>query len=186
MANMNKRIEGLDPRVLSSCTINSISQFEKFEKFMFKEPESQKMVFFGTHIDVARGNTQASKNIVESFPSHLYPESIVTRSNGWCDKGSYKSWNKCNINGQCFTECDDGLCHSQHKNEETRIGVPGQCVDWYVVLYISPTLLFEKKSIFLSSSCYKLNLLCMKILFMHSFLHTESLLPTTCLIQSEN
>ena len=55
----------------------------------------------------------------------------VTSGNGWCDKGVYKSWNKCNINGKCFVDCEDGLCYEQHKNNAERIVVPNGCSTWY-------------------------------------------------------
>ena len=55
----------------------------------------------------------------------------VTSGNGWCSKGVYKSWNKCNINGKCYVDCTDGLCYEQHKNEAERIIVPSGCSNWY-------------------------------------------------------
>ena len=60
------------------------------------------------------------------------PENVViTSGNGWCDKGVYKSWNKCNINGKCYVDCTDGLCYEQHRTNAERIIVPNGCDTWY-------------------------------------------------------
>ncbi|CBY31517.1 unnamed protein product [Oikopleura dioica] len=122
------RISQLSPRVLNSCILDRASDMTLLETFQFLEPESNKRVYFGTAIDVARGNPQAAKNSVEG---EFGEDVIVTRSNGYCDKGVYKSWNKCNINGECFVECDDGLCHDEHRSGAQRIVIPNGCRDWY-------------------------------------------------------
>jgi hypothetical protein len=124
------RIERLDPRVLSSCAISTMDHFNKFKNFQFVEPQTGKKIYIGTMIDPIRGNPQASKNSLPSFPAQ--PNTIVTRSNGFCDKGVYKSWNKCNVNGECFEDCTDGLCHAEHKSKGKRIAVPGHCLKWYI------------------------------------------------------
>ena len=119
----------LSPRVLASCTISSMSHYKTLEPFQFVEPQTGKKVYIGTMIDPLRGNPQSSKNTL-AFPEQS--DAIVTRSNGWCDKGVYRSWNKCNVNGECFEDCEDGLCHDEHKNDGKRIPVPNGCLKWYL------------------------------------------------------
>ena len=84
------------------------------------------------------------ENLFEYFSDDLHVANVVlglrytpdanvkvTSGNGWCDKGVYHSWNKCNINGECFPSCNDGLCYEAHKSGETKIVVPNQCDKWY-------------------------------------------------------
>jgi hypothetical protein len=123
------RIERLDPRVLSSCSISTQAHYNKFKDYQFVEPQTGKKIYLGTMIHPAQGNPQSSKNTL-AYPAAS--DEIVTRSNGYCDKGVYRSWNKCNVNGECFVDCEDGLCHDQHKNGGQRITVPNGCLTWYI------------------------------------------------------
>ena len=57
-------------------------------------------------------------------------DTVLTYSNGWCDKNVYKSWNKCAVSGKCYTTCEDGNCYSEANNGGTEIPVPLGCNDY--------------------------------------------------------
>ena len=59
-------------------------------------------------------------------------DTVLTYSNGWCDKNVYKSWNKCAVSGKCYVTCEDGNCYDEVSNGGTEIPVPTGCNDYYL------------------------------------------------------
>lgn len=93
--------------------------------FMFDDGEQKS--FFNDKTE------ETPANVVNGLNFTPASDVKITAGNGFCDKGVYKSWNKCNINGKCFVDCEDGLCHQQHLANQTEqiITVPNDCRKWY-------------------------------------------------------
>jgi len=68
-------------RVKSQCLISREEHYNAFLDFQFEYPATKKTMYIGT---VADGTDQKVQNLV-SYDAG--PDTIVTRSNGWCDKG---------------------------------------------------------------------------------------------------
>jgi len=64
--------------------ISTEAHYNKFKDFQFVEPQTGKTIYLGTTIYPSQGNPQSSKNTLEFSDGS---DTIVTRSNGWCDKG---------------------------------------------------------------------------------------------------
>ena len=122
----NERIADLSPRVLSSCSFVNQNDYDVMNAFMHEDANGQ-FSFFNDKTEETPANLVTGLNFT--------PASNVkyTAGNGFCDKGVYKSWNKCNINGKCFVDCKDGLCHQQHleNDAEQKVTVPDDCRKWY-------------------------------------------------------
>ena len=87
-----KKYKNQSVRVPQECGLNSKEDFDDWHQWFFLEPQTQKYIFFGTTIIGADNeNIQDPKNqVLYQGPDDV----LLSRGNGWCDKGVYKSWNK--------------------------------------------------------------------------------------------
>lgn len=105
------------------CSVNSADQFEILKPFLYNDPKTGKQKFYSS-IDTIT-NTYV--------PDFALPSNVhFTKGNGFCEKGVYKSWSKCNEIGNCYAACNDGLCHEEYASNAPQIAVlPGSaCVDY--------------------------------------------------------
>ena len=95
------------------CSIKTEADLEILKPFLHNDSSSNVGKFYSS--------VPAKSNTIKA--DFVAPENVqLTKGNGFCSKGVYKSWQPCNDVGNCYSTCTDGLCYDEYaaKAEELK------------------------------------------------------------------